>query len=423
MSNSQETEKLQTNTQSTRWKKNWQQIKFVFNSILLAGLCILIYINIGFLAILPVGYIGYSIYKNVRKGVNEWAGAAIFAIVAASLLKWLFITPYVIPTSSMEGTQLVGDYLFVNKLSYGARTPQTPLQIPLADNKIWGTEIPSYSTLIQLPTFKIWGYKSVQRNDIVVFNYPADTTRDGKIPPRDMKTNYVKRCVGIGGDKIELKNGELFVNDKPGYRPENIQFAYLVKSKSGLSKDAFQDIEIYDENDAFPINPTDWQVICSEKQAEKIKGWGSAVNSVERILKKKGSYGQSNANRVYPNHPDFDWTEDNFGPLVIPKKGLEIELTKENIILYGKVITNYEWNNNAKIKDGKLFIDDKEIKKYTFKQDYYFMMGDNRNNSLDSRFWGFVPQDHIVGEALITWFSWNKFTGKARWERVFKWIK
>ncbi len=425
------TEGTQKPEKKEKVQKPVSNARFAFDIVLLLFLATVLFLNIGYLSIPIIAYIGYAIYKNpdARQIVKEWSDAGIFAIIAASFLRWATMSPYVIPTSSMEGTQLVGDYLFVSKLAYGPRTIETPLQIPLTDNKIWGTNIPSYLTWIWLPSVKLWGYKDVERNNVVVFNYPADSLPTGKMPPVEMKTNYVKRCVGVGGDKLEVKSGVLYINDKIAEQPKNMQFKYLVKTKNGLNEKVLQDLEIYEGS---AESEKDFMIMCSEGKAKKLREMSDFIISVERPLKKKDESAMRMSENakyypVYPNHPNYNWNEDNFGPINIPKKGETLEMTKENVILYGKMITSYEWHANAEIKNYKLFIDNQEVKKYTFKQNYYFMMGDNRNNSLDSRFWGFVPRNHVLGEASFTWLSLNAnkglFNGKIRWERMFTWVK
>lgn len=424
----QETQKSQ---KPQKVQKPVSNRRFAFDIVLLLFLATVLFLNINYFAIPIIAYIGYAIYNhpNSRQIIKEWSDAGIFAIIAASILRWATMSPYVIPTSSMEGTQLVGDYLFVSKLAYGPRTIEVPLQVPLTDNKIWGTNVPSYLTWIWLPSIKLWGYKEVGRNNIVVFNYPVDSLPSGKMPPVEMKTNYVKRCVGVGGDKVEVKDGTLYINDKLAHQPQNMQFKYLIKTKNGLNEKVLQDLNIYEGN---AESDKDFSIWCSEEKAKKLRAMGDFIISVERYLKKKDESSikineSTKVYPIYPNHPKYTWNEDNFGPINIPKKGETIEMTKENVILYGKAIVNYEWHSNAKIQDYKLLIDNQEVKKYTFKQNYYFMMGDNRNNSLDSRFWGFVPRSHILGEASFTWLSLdaNKglFNGKIRWERMFTWVK
>ncbi len=359
--------------------------------------------------------------KKIRKKkgvIREWIDAIVFAVIAATIIRWGLISAYTIPTSSMEGTQLVGDFLFVNKMSYGPRTPITILRLPLTDNKIWGTNIPSYLTWIQLPFFRIPGFQSLKRGDVVVFNWPEEEA------PIDMKTHYIKRCVGIAGDTLQIKAGELFINSEKIKPAEEQQFKYLMTLKEGsmLSERLFEKYEL----DKYfmrtemqsTMNSNTFVIYTSLEKAKKLAKV-SAIQSVELQLNQSGEARPE----IFPQNEAFDWNEDFFGPLVIPSKGMEIEINAKNLALYGKNIRRFEYNEDVKIEGDKLFIEGKEIKKYTFKQDYYFMMGDNRHNSLDSRFWGFVPSDHVVGEALITWLSLDyskSLFSRVRWERVFK---
>lgn len=350
-----------------------------------------------------------------KKGVlREWLDAIVFAVIAATIIRWAFLSAYTIPTSSMEGTQLVGDFLFVSKMSYGARTPRTLLRIPLTDNKIWGTNIPSYLSWIQLPIGRVPGFKNVGNEDIVVFNYPIDEA------PIDMKTHYIKRCVGIAGDKLEVRNGQVYINDKASPNPPNMQQTYIVKSKEGINDKIFDKLDIV-EYQTF-ANGTDYEVQTTAAKAKALKEY-DFITEVKKFTKEKGERDLE----IYPQSDLFNWNRDNFGPLVLPKKGMTIQMTKENIALYGLVIRRYEYQENVKVEADKITINGKEIKSYTFSQDYYFMMGDNRHNSQDSRFWGFVPKDHIVGEAAFTWLSLNYnrtlFNGKIRWNRIFTGIR
>jgi signal peptidase I len=361
--------------------------------------------------------------KKKKSALREWIDAIVFAVIAATIIRWAFLSAYTIPTSSMEGTQLVGDFLFVSKITYGPRTPKTLLRVPLTDNKLWGSSIPSYLTWIQLPITRLPGFASVKNNDIVVFNYPADSTRDGYMPPVDMKTHYIKRCVAIAGDKLEIKNSQVYINDKPAKNPPQMQFSYIVKSKQGINDKIFQELNIseYGYANEFAERMTDYRIWATEEQVAELKKY-DFVKGVEKILTPKG---QRRAD-VYPQSEDLNWNEDNFGPLVLPKKGMKIEINKQNLALYWSVIQKFDWNEKAEIKEGKLYIDGKEVKEYTFKQDYFFMMGDNRHNSLDSRFWGFVPEDHIVGQASFTWLSLDykkTWFSKIRWGRMFTGIR
>jgi len=356
-----------------------------------------------------------SIPKSVKTSTREWADAITFAVIAATLIRWLLLEAFVIPTPSMEKTLLVGDYLFVSKVNYGARTPKTPLQVPLTHQTIWGTQIPSYSTLIQLPQYRLPGLSHVKNNDVVVFNWPADHDY-----PTDLKTNYIKRCMGVAGDTIQVKNLQVYINGKPAPNPPEMQFRYFMRTDETLRKAFFRKHNITEPqsvNDGYLV----W---ITEKIAEELK----SVEGIKSVIRDITPPNEPEP-RVFPNMPSkFPWNEDFFGPLWIPKKGATIKMTPDNIILYGSTIENYEGWSDVKVSDGKIEVDGKLITEYTFRQNYYFMMGDNRDNSLDSRFWGFVPEDHVVGKALFIWLSVDpdpsaKFFNKIRWSRLFNSIK
>jgi signal peptidase I len=346
---------------------------------------------------------------------QEWVDAIVFAVVAATLIRWVFMEAFTIPTPSMERSLLVGDYLFVSKINYGPRTPKTPLQVPLTHQKIWFTELPSYSTLIQLPQFRLPGLQDIKNNDVVVFNYPEEMEY-----PTDLKTNYIKRCIGIAGDSIELRDMKVFVNGKHAPDPPKTQYSYLINSEGGLNSKFFDKYKIYEPRGG----PQNYLVNIEPEIAEEIK----TLPYIKNITLWKQTPGQAEPD-IIPQSPLFKWNRDNFGPLYIPKKGDEIEMTEKNITLYRKYIERYEDHESVEVKDGQLFIEGKKTEKYTFKQNYYFMMGDNRHNSLDSRYWGFVPEDHVVGKALLIWMSVDKdkslfsITEKIRWNRLFNIIE
>ncbi len=380
--------------------------------------------------------------KKKKSKTREWIDSIIFAVVAATLIRWLIMSAYTIPTPSMEGTQMVGDFLFVSKLHYGARTPKTLLHMPLTDNKIWGTNIPSYLDWLQLPIRRIPGFSDVKNNDVVVFNWPADTTGS----PVDMKVNYIKRCVGVPGDKLEIKNTQLYINGKKAVNPEKLQYRYQIISTHAISKEKLANLDIYfgggNSNMSGRVegDKYGYSIFTSRQNFKKIKQMlGTMLVSAEIMTTPKKDADYS----MYPNsywrdqnlrkggkynYQQTPWNQDYFGPLTLPKEGMKIKMTKENIIKYGPVIKEYEYHDKVEVANdfSKITIDGKEVKEYTFVQDYYFMMGDNRHNSQDSRYWGFVPRDHVVGKAWFTWLSLNPnkglFDGKMRWGRMFKGI-
>ncbi len=352
--------------------------------------------------------------KTWQQSAKEWGKSIIAAVFFATLIRWLLLTAYTIPTSSMEGSLLVGDFLFVSKYHYGARTPQTLLHFPLTDHQFWGTGIPSYLTWIQLPMYRLPGISSVKKGHEVVFNFPADSLGH----PTDLKINYIKRCVAVAGDTLQIKDTQVFINGKAQENPQHLQFLYLVYTKGNINELFFDKYNITEYSKFIDGDQEGYLMHISEATAEQLKNVGNVVRVVKNI-QKPDNYDAS----VYPHHPDFAWNKDNFGPLVLPKKGMQIEINAKNLALYGEVIQKYENHRKVSIENNQLLIDGAPVKQYTFKQDYYFMMGDNRHNSLDSRFWGFVPHDHIIGKAAVVWLSmaYNKpLSKRIRWNRWFK---
>jgi signal peptidase I len=368
----------------------------------------------------------------VQKSVGaEWFEAITFAVVAATLIRWTIMEAYTIPTPSMENSLLVGDFLFVSKFHYGTRTPATPLQIPLTHQKIWFTDIPSYSDAIQLPQFRLPGFTKIKNGDVVVFNVPGDYENNwGNYNqntwthyPVDLKANYIKRCIGIPGDQIEIRNTQVIVNGKPLENPELMQFSYEVVSNNEISERNFEKLGLDPEDTGTGYRAGENQVVyniqMTQAKADELK----ALPFVLSVKKNSRAEAESN---IFPTYKGARWGADEYGPLTIPAAGMTININDSTLAYYGTAIRLYEYNKNAEIKDGKLTIDGKEITEYTFKQDYYFMMGDNRHNSHDSRYWGFVPADHIVGKGFFIWLSIDKFgsgLGKIRWNRFFKPIK
>jgi len=353
--------------------------------------------------------------KVKKSAAREWVDALVFAVIAASLIRWLILEPFTIPTASMEKSLLVGDFLFVSKMHYGTRVPMTPLQVPLTHQKIWGTDIPSYSDAIQLPYYRLPGFSDVERNDVVVFNYPVEFQY-----PKDLKTNYIKRAVGIGGDVIEVRNGDLYVNNEAAPKPEEMQYSYDVVTNRPLNADFFNEYGINPESYLTFTDGSGYMVFATDEVIERLKTSSVVTSATKRIQKSGGESG------VFPDGIMLGWNRDNYGPLKVPAEGWTIEMTDENFLKYSFTIEKYEGHDNVELREGKLYIDGKQVDSYTFKQNYYFMMGDNRHDSLDSRYWGFVPEDHIVGKAWFLWLSLDKYESmfsKIRWSRFFKGIE
>jgi signal peptidase I len=355
--------------------------------------------------------------KPKKSAAREWADALIFAVVAASLIRWLLLEPFTIPTASMEKSLLVGDFLFVSKMHYGTRIPKTPLQVPLTHQKIWGTEISSYSDAIQLPYYRLPGFSEVKRNDVVVFNYPVEFQY-----PNDLKTNYIKRAVGMPGDVIEIKDGELFVNNEPALKPEEMQYSYEIKTNRPLTIEFLGDYGINRESFYTAPEGNRYMIWTTDQTIERLKT-SPVITSITKSVYPKGQLENS---KVFPQNAELGWNRDNFGPLLIPGKGMSIEMTPDNVSKYSFTIEKYEGQEKVEVKDGALYINGTKADSYTFQQNYYFMMGDNRHDSLDSRYWGFVPEDHIVGKAWFLWLSLDKFESmfnKIRWSRFLKGIE
>ena len=365
--------------------------------------------------------------KIIKSQPREWADAILFAIIAATLIRWSVMEAYTIPTPSMEKSLLVGDFLFVSKFHYGTRTPATPIQIPLTHQTIPGTKTKSYSDLIQLPQFRLPGLTKIKNNDVVVFNLPADVPvgegdNHNRERPIDLRTNYIKRCIGIPGDVIQIKNREVFVNGESGGNPDLMQYPYYVLATSALRQRV---LDQYDISDYQALGNVEGGIMyimyLTADQTEQIKNL-DFIKSLQ--IASESAEGEADPG-IFPK--GYNWNADWWGPYQIPAAGQTVELTADNIAKYGDIIQNYESNDNVVYDTEKLLINGEQITEYTFKQDYYFMMGDNRHNSLDGRFWGVVPADHVVGKAFFIWLSLdpNKglFNGKIRWDRFLKMIE
>lgn len=380
-----------------------------------------------------------------KKKWKEWADALIFALVVSSLIKIFIFQLYAIPTGSLEKTLLIGDRLFVSKLSYGPQMPNTPLSFPLVHNTLPFTKsTKSYLEWLQWDYKRLAGFGNVERDDIVVFNFPVgDTILVGnenpdyyahirrlgrktveenfeiKVRPIDKKENFVKRCVGLPGDKLEIIDSKVYRNGEPQKDFKGIEFRYKVESKDIINPKAFERMEL-SSNDIEHIPGAGYILTLTNDKVEKFKSF-PGVTAIEKIINPKGNYDAD----IFPHNPKFPWNQDNFGPLLIPKQGMTIPLTEENIILYRRVIDVYD-QNDYREENGKVFINGQQVENYTFKQNYYWMMGDNRHNSADARAWGFVPEDHIVGKPVLVFYSLDEeksFPSNIRWDRIFKLVR
>ncbi|MBE7646201.1 signal peptidase I [Tenacibaculum finnmarkense genomovar ulcerans] len=371
--------------------------------------------------------------------LGEWVSSIAFAIIAATLVHTYFMQPYTIPTSSLEKTLLVGDYLFVSKFHYGARIPSTTIAAPMAHDTlpVLGTKSfisddknkDGFLNKTSLPYMRIPGFQKIKRNDIVVFSWPADSLKTmwgdksgvATYKPIDKKTNYVKRATGIAGDTLEVRDGYVFINGKKTILPDRAKPQWYFKVDTQgvkLPMETINEFNINGEgkmsNDGiYYFNLTDDEAASLAKN--------SLVKSVTKRIRPKGTYDAS----VFPHSPKYAWSSDNFGPLYIPKAGSTVPLNEDTIPFYEQIIRRYE-NNNLTIFGDNIYINGKKATSYTFKQDYYWMMGDNRQNSLDARNWGYVPFDHVVGKPVLIWLSWNPnapdFMSKInsiRWQRMF----
>ena len=354
-------------------------------------------------------------YPYHKSAIREWADAIIFATVAASLIRGFLIEAYMIPTGSMERSLLVGDFLFVSKLNYGPRIPNTPIAFPFAHHTMPITGTKAYSELIQIPYKRLPGFQEIKRNDVVVFNFPMEADAPYNRPV-DKRENYIKRAVAISGDVVEMKAGNLIVNGQAGFDSDDVQKAYIVYTdQSGLNPQILKDKRM--ENQALPDengNLVAYLLHVTAKEIEEVKGWSNVTEVVPF----------NNDSPAFPKNVQENWNFHNFGPLKVPSKGDIVELNEQSYPIYERLITVYEGNSLEKRADG-IYVNGNKTDKYTVQMNYYWMMGDNRDNSLDSRDFGFVPEDHIVGKALFTWLSYDEdgtFLSKIRWNRIFRGI-
>jgi signal peptidase I len=385
--------------------------------------------------------------QKKKSVIIEWVDAIIFAVIAATLIRMFFIEAYTIPTSSMEKSLLVGDYLFVSKVSYGPKMPNTPIAFPFVHHTLPFTkDTKSFIEWPRWPYKRIAGLGRIKRNDVVVFNFPEGDTVvlqdqnssyyslcraygrdyiwknfDVITRPVDKRENYIKRCVGLPGDTITVKHGQLYVNGKEQEKIGKVQYNYMVKTNgTPINKVHLESLGIAKADQNYNPAGGFYRIPLTQDAYDKIKGF----NNVQTIIRDENTNASMMSRVIFPHSPNFPWTEDNFGPLWIPRKGATVPLTLENLPLYQRIIDLYE-NNDLQVKDSTILINGQPATSYTFKMDYYFMMGDNRHNSADGRFWGFVPEDHVVGKAVFVWLSLDKdkrFPSNIRWNRMFRTI-
>ena len=457
-----------------------QYIKFAIAAVLY-GLFILWMQNgwlaLGYILLADIyltKYIPWGAWKKTNnptlKSIYDWIDDIIFALVAVYFINLFIFQNYQIPSSSLEKSLLVGDYLFVSKVSYGPRVPNTPLSFPLVQNTLPILNCKSYLDWPSWDYKRVAGLGQIQRNDIVVFNFPAGDTvatlqqnpdyytlvqmygREavrmnkqsfGEIiyRPVDKRENYVKRCVGLPGDSLSIRNNQVYINGKAAQNPKNMQLNYFVETETPLTGTMFRNWGV-SRDDYMPYGQpctvTDpetlsflgfqpnangaYNLVYRFPMTEAMVAQVKKLPSVKKVIVEPEIIGGT---MYYPVDYDNGWTRDNYGPIWIPKRGATIELTPENLALYHRCIKNYE-HNELEEKDGVVYINGEKATTYTFQYDYYWMMGDNRHNSADSRSWGFVPEDHIVGKPIMIWLSLDKdrslFDGGIRWNRLFRWV-
>ncbi|MVN92496.1 signal peptidase I [Mucilaginibacter aquatilis] len=351
--------------------------------------------------------------KKKKSAAREWTDAIIFAVVAATLIRTLFIEAYTIPTESMERSLLVGDFLFVSKVNYGARTPMTPIAFPFAHHTmpIIGTK--AYWDGVKLPYYRLPGLSDIKKGDVVVFNYPMEADSPF-YRPVDKRENYIKRCQGTPGDTLSIVDAQVFVNGKANPNPPEGQINYELQTNgTEINPKIWEELNVT-ISDYSPY-PT-----MTKASADALKKMGN-FTMVKPHISPKDSVSLMEE-PVFPKDKHYEkWNQDNYGPIIVPKKGWTVKLDSLNLPFYKRAITVYE-GNKLEVNGNDILINGAKAGSYTFKMNYYWMMGDNRHNSLDSRFWGFVPEDHVVGKALFVWMSWDSnasFLNKIRWSRLF----
>ena len=422
--------------------------RFGIGEIICSGLFPFIYFPI--LSKKNVEYHDPNTTERPAKGwVRDWLDAILWAVLAALIIRTFVFEAYTIPSSSMEGTLMTGDYLIVSKIGYGPRFPNTPIAMPFVHHTLpWSKTAKSYIEHPQIPYLRLPGFSEIKRNDPIVFNFPAgDTVSEvyqsnvtyyqlvrqfgrervnndkrnfGRIitRPVDKRENYVKRLIALPGDTLQIINGIVYINGEIGYQPECMQHNYLVTIKGNSLNPKMLEKFGISEGYRTPVE-NEFILNMSASTAEAFAKQ-TFVSNVTKVIAPAGT---EVSQEIFPNDTThFKWNVDNFGPIVIPQKGATVKLSPENIALYNRCITAYE-HNTLDINNNKIIINGIETDEYTFNLDYYWMMGDNRHNSQDSRFWGYVPIDHIIGKPLFVWLSIDKNSGKIRWDRFLKFPK
>jgi len=432
--------------------KHWRLAGFVGTSLLWSaamvwlGLWYLLILNLVILDIYITRKVDWTLRKyrlpRLIQSTIEWTALLLLALISSFAVKILFVEAYKIPTPSMEETLLAGDYIFVSKLTYGPRLPCTPLSIPFYHNKLPSGQ-KSYSERIKMPYKRLRGFSRVKRDDIIVFNFPEGDTMVVQYPgqnyyslvrqygrdyilsefdiithPVDKRENYIKRCVGLPGDNLAISDGEILVNGKvrPN-RPGKKYKYYLSTTGEPLPESLLDSLKI--SKNSVTYNPANsLHVLYLTVQKAKMLSSFPGVRSIQRYSEPMLSFQNQ---EIFPHSHEYRWTGDNFGPVLVPKKGDSIQIDMINLPLYQRIIEVYE-ENDLQIINGDLYINGTPANYYTFKMNYYFVMGDNHHNSADSRYWGFVPEDHLLGKAVTVWFSIepNKpFLEGLRKERIF----
>jgi signal peptidase I len=382
--------------------------------------------------------------SRIVKEIFDWSMAIITALILVIFIRTFIIEAYTIPTPSMERTLMVGDYLFVSKISYGPKLPNTPIAFPFTHNTMPFSNKKSYSEKIQWPYKRLAGFSKIKNNDVVVFNFPEGDTVIQQFPdqdyyslarkygrnailsqydiisrPVDKRENFIKRCIGIPGDTLLITHTLIYINNTPLSDPVNVQYNYYIRTNGqNLETDQLHNFDITETDQLSDPDMKSYVFALTRKQASDIRN----LSNITQVSLLENTNRNLSYLSFFPYDPSCAWNEDNFGPLVIPRKGMSVDLTLDNLPLYKRIIEAYE-KNKLDIKDGVIYVNNKPSDSYTFSMNYYFMMGDNRHNSADSRIWGFVPEDHIVGKAVLVWLSLDKNKNsfkKIRWNRMFK---